>query len=243
MKYNQVTLNCGSTIPIMALGTYSSQNDREETKHAVQTALKMGYRHFDTAKIYGSEAAVGEALNQTVEREDIFLTSKPWGSDHRDPVSGVTRTLKRLGMEHVDMYLVHWPVKLKPWATNAVPEEAEFEPVLDLETTWGGMKRCLDMGLCRSIGVSKFSTNKIQRLLDFASNPPAVNQVSAQSIKANLHNPNEVGTAKGAQSFARTRSKISEKPIKNNQKKRAEMIFLSWFIFIVFGLVKRREIL
>ncbi|KAF5959838.1 hypothetical protein HYC85_001047 [Camellia sinensis] len=53
----------------------------------------MGYRHFDTAKIYGSEAAVGEALNQTVEREDIFLTSKLWGSDHRDPVSGVTRTL------------------------------------------------------------------------------------------------------------------------------------------------------
>ncbi|GMP24050.1 hypothetical protein CsSME_00001447 [Camellia sinensis var. sinensis] len=94
MKYNQVTLNCGLTIPIMALGTYSSQNDREETKHAVQTALKMGYRHFDTAKIYGSEAAVGEALNQTVEREDIFLTSKLWGSDHRDPVSGVTRTLK-----------------------------------------------------------------------------------------------------------------------------------------------------
>ncbi|KAL7229492.1 hypothetical protein ACSBR2_008073 [Camellia fascicularis] len=182
MKYNQVTLNCGSTIPIMALGTYSSQNDREETKHAVQTALKMGYRHFDTAKIYGSEAAVGEALtesilNQTVEREDIFLTSKLWGSDHHDPVSGLTRTLKRLGMEHVDMYLVHWPVKLKPWATNAVPDEAEFEAVLDLETTWGGMERCLDMGLCRSIGVSNFSTNKIQRLLDFASIPPAVNQV------------------------------------------------------------------
>ncbi|KAF5959837.1 hypothetical protein HYC85_001046 [Camellia sinensis] len=80
-------------------------------------------------------------------------------------------------MEHGDMFLVHWPVKLKPWATNAVPEEAEFEPVLDLETTWGGMERCLDMGLCRSIGVSNFSTNKIQRLLDFASNPPAINQV------------------------------------------------------------------
>ncbi|CAL5366918.1 unnamed protein product [Camellia sinensis] len=179
MKYNQVTLNCGSTIPIMALGTYSSQNDREETKHAVQTALKMGYRHFDTAKIYGSEAAVGEALtesilNQTVEREDIFLTSKLWGSDHHDPVSGLTRTLKEVGdgtCRHVPGALAS---EVEAMGYQCCPS---FEPVLDLETTWGGMERCLDMGLCRSIGVSNFSTNKIQRLLDFASIPPAVNQV------------------------------------------------------------------
>ncbi|XP_028105621.1 NADPH-dependent aldo-keto reductase, chloroplastic-like isoform X2 [Camellia sinensis] len=184
MKYNQVRLNCGATIPTMGFGTYSSQNDREETKQAVHTALKMGYRHFDTAKIYGSEAAVGEALreaifeDQMIEREDIFLTSKLWGSDHHDSVSALKQTLQRLGMEYVDMYLVHWPVKLKPWANNAVPKEDEFERLLDLETTWAGMERCLDMGMCRCIGVSNFSTNKIQSLLDFASVAPALNQVA-----------------------------------------------------------------
>lgn len=75
------------------------------------------------------------------------------------------------------MYLVHWPVKLKPAGTcNAVPKEEEFEQ-LDMETTWTGMQKCFEMGLCRSIGVSNFSSKKIQDLLDFASVPPAVNQV------------------------------------------------------------------
>lgn len=79
-------------------------------------------------------------------------------------------------MEYLDMYLVHWPVKLKPWARYAIPSEDEFEK-LDLETTWAGMEKCLDMGLCRCIGVSNFSTKKIESLLDLASVPPAVNQV------------------------------------------------------------------
>lgn len=83
---------------------------------------------------------------------------------------------RRLGMEYLDMYLVHWPVKLKEWACYPVPKEDDFEQ-LDLETTWSGMEKCLDLGLCRGIGVSNFSSNKIQRLLEFASVPPAVNQV------------------------------------------------------------------
>ncbi|KAF7148062.1 hypothetical protein RHSIM_Rhsim03G0166200 [Rhododendron simsii] len=184
MKYNQMSrLNCGANIPIMGFGTYSCENVREETKQAVKIALKMGYKHFDTARIYGSEASVGEALteaifvDQSVERQDIFVTSKLWGSDHHDPVSALNQTLLNMGLEYVDMYLVHWPVQLKPWATYPVPNEQDFERVLDLETTWAGMEKCLDMGLCRAIGVSNFSTIKIQRLLSFASVPPALNQV------------------------------------------------------------------
>ncbi|BBG98217.1 NAD(P)-linked oxidoreductase superfamily protein [Prunus dulcis] len=181
MKNNQVRLNCGITMPVIGLGTYSFQNDRKTTQAAVHMALKMGYRHFDTAKIYGSEPALGSALTEAildgkVEREDIFVTSKLWGSDHHDPVSGLKQTLKNMGMEHLDMYLVHWPVKLKPWACNPIPNEDEFED-LDLETTWAGMEKCLDLGLCRCIGVSNFSSRKIEQLLDFASVPPAVNQV------------------------------------------------------------------
>lgn len=79
-------------------------------------------------------------------------------------------------MEHLDMYLVHWPVKLKPCACDAIPKEDHFEQ-LDLETTWAGMEKCLDLGLCRSIGVSNFSSKKVEQLLEFASVPPAVNQV------------------------------------------------------------------
>lgn len=182
MRSDRARLNCGTTIPVLGFGTYSYPIDLKATELAIHTALKVGYRHFDTAKVYGSEPAVGRALTVAieegfVEREDVFLTSKLWGSDHHDPVSALKRTLQNLGMEYVDMYLVHWPVKLKPGANNAVPKEEEFEPELDMEVTWSGMERCFDSGLCRAIGVSNFSSKKIETLLDFASVPPAVNQV------------------------------------------------------------------
>ncbi|KAK3447349.1 hypothetical protein EUGRSUZ_A02898, partial [Eucalyptus grandis] len=182
MRSDRARLNCGTTIPVLGFGTYSYPIDLKATELAIHTALKVGYRHFDTAKVYGSEPAVGRALTVAieegfVEREDVFLTSKLWGSDHHDPVSALKRTLQNLGMEYVDMYLVHWPVKLKPGANNAVPKEEEFEPELDMEVTWRGMERCFDLGLCRAIGVSNFSSKKIETLLDFASVPPAVNQV------------------------------------------------------------------
>lgn len=80
-------------------------------------------------------------------------------------------------MEYVDMYLVHWPVKLKPGVNDAVPKEEEFEPELDMEVTWRGMERCFDSGLCQGIGVSNFSSKKIERLLEFATVAPAINQV------------------------------------------------------------------
>ncbi|CAL1371618.1 unnamed protein product [Linum trigynum] len=177
----EVRLNNGTRMPVIGLGTYSYQNDSYTTQQAIHLALQMGYRHFDTAKIYGSEPAVGAALADAfhqgkVAREDVFVTSKLWGSDHHDPVSALRRTLKNLRMEYLDLYLVHWPVKLKPWACNPMPEESEFED-LDLESTWAGMEQCIELGLCRSIGVSNFSTAKIEALLDFASIPPAVNQV------------------------------------------------------------------
>ncbi|EOY22864.1 hypothetical protein QUC31_007962 [Theobroma cacao] len=181
MRSNEVRLNCGITVPLIGLGTYSFNNDRETTEQAIHVALKMGYRHLDTAKIYGSEPAVGNALrlaieDESIRREDVFVTSKLWSADHHDPVSALKQTLRNLGMEYVDMYLVHWPVKLKPWACYAVPKEEDFEQ-LDLESTWAGMEKCLDMGLCRCIGVSNFSSKKVERLLEFASVPPAVNQV------------------------------------------------------------------
>ncbi|GLT39813.1 hypothetical protein SLA2020_139830 [Shorea laevis] len=181
MRSDEERLNCGITIPLIGMGTYSFQNHNETTEQAIHMALQMGYRHFDTAKIYGSEPAVGNALRQAieegiVEREDVFVTSKLWSSDHHDPVSALKHTLKNMGMEYLDMYLVHWPLKLKPWVCYPVPNEEDFE-LLDLEATWAGMEKCLDMGLCRCIGLSNFSSKKTEDLLNFASSPPAVNQV------------------------------------------------------------------
>ncbi|GAV92877.1 Aldo_ket_red domain-containing protein, partial [Cephalotus follicularis] len=83
---------------------------------------------------------------------------------------------RNLGMQYVDMYLVHWPFKLKPGACSPVPNEEDFDK-FDLEATWAAMERCLEVGLCRGIGVSNFSSKKIECLLDFASIPPAINQV------------------------------------------------------------------
>ncbi|XP_073024892.1 NADPH-dependent aldo-keto reductase, chloroplastic-like [Primulina eburnea] len=181
MRDNYQVLNNGMAIPTIGMGTYSPENDRRTTENAVKMAIKMGYCHFDTAQIYGSEPALGNALNKAisnglVEREELFVTSKLWGSNHHDPVSALGQTLNNLGMEYVDMFLVHWPVRLKPWVLNPLPNEEDFDQ-LDLETTWEGMERCLELGLCRGIGVSNFSCTKIERLLDYASVIPAVNQV------------------------------------------------------------------
>ncbi|KAK2967776.1 hypothetical protein RJ640_022298, partial [Escallonia rubra] len=190
IRAHKAKLNCGITIPNLGFGTYSFGNDRDITELAIQMALKIGYMHFDTAKIYGSEPAVGTALREvildaSVERSDIFVMSKLWRSDHHDPFqsqqSALKQTLKNLKMEYVDVYLVHWPVKLKPWVACAIPKEDEFEP-LDLETTGSGMEKCLEMGLCRGIGVSNFSCRKIQQLLNFASVPPVINQVELHPV-------------------------------------------------------------
>ncbi|XP_021842067.2 NADPH-dependent aldo-keto reductase, chloroplastic [Spinacia oleracea] len=181
MRNNQARLNTGNVVPLFGLGTYSSSCDSETTQEAIHMALKMGYRHFDTAKIYGSEPALGKALTEAisdgvVDREDIFVTSKLWSSDHDDPVSALHQSLRNLKMEYVDLYLVHWPIRFKSWAEYPVPNEEDFEE-LDMESTWAGMEKCLELGLCKAIGVSNFSTKKLQHLLDFASVCPAVNQV------------------------------------------------------------------
>lgn len=85
-----------------------------------------------------------------------------------------------MGLEYLDNYLVHWPIKLKPGVNEPIPKEDEFEKDLGIEETWQGMERCLEMGLCKSIGVSNFSSKKIFNLLDFASVSPSVNQVWMQ---------------------------------------------------------------
>ncbi|CAI0471116.1 unnamed protein product [Linum tenue] len=134
---------------------------------ALLDAVEAGYRHFDTAAVYRTEEEVGRAVAEAVEkglvgsRDEFFITSKVWCADlHVDSVvPALTNTLRRLGMEYVDLYLIHWPVSMKK------------------RGTWAAMEDCFRLGLCKSIGVSNYGPAKLHQLLQHATIPPAVNQV------------------------------------------------------------------
>ena len=177
------TLSSGHEMPALGLGTWKS--DPGVVGAAVTAALETGYRHFDCAPIYGNEAEIGTALDGalragTVRREDLWITSKLWNSDHgRDRVvPALQRTLTDLRLEYLDLYLVHWPVPIRPGVS--FPQTADDFVALEdqpLAGTWAGMEDAVDAGLARAIGVSNFSARRLTELAHGARIPPAVNQV------------------------------------------------------------------
>ncbi|GLJ48220.1 hypothetical protein SUGI_1018200 [Cryptomeria japonica] len=149
-------------------------------KAAVGMALKVGYRHFDTASCYDSQDTLGAALKEAfqsgdIKREEVFVTTKLWDDEHDDPLAAITKSLKNLQLEYVDLYLVHWPLRLRKGHTLPLKEE-DFLP-LDIKSTWQGMEKCFELGLTKAIGVSNFSCKKIEDLLKHAKIPPAANQI------------------------------------------------------------------
>jgi diketogulonate reductase-like aldo/keto reductase len=147
----------GARLPLLGLGVWQVPNGRE-CVDAVRWALELGYRHIDTAQAYGNEESVGQGLRESsVPRDQVFITTK-FNPSRRDPVAEVERSLERLGVEHVDLYIVHWPGGGPTWA-------------------WPGMERARELGYARSIGVSNFDVAELQQLLATASIPPVVNQV------------------------------------------------------------------
>ena len=177
------TLSGGQAMPAVGLGTWKS--DPGVVGEAVTGALEAGYRHFDCAPIYGNEAEIGTALSGTlaagtVRREDLWITSKLWNSEHgRDRViPALENTLQDLGLKYLDLYLIHWPVPIRPGITfPQAPEDfasLEDQPLAD---TWAGMEDAVDAGLVRAIGVSNFSAPRLAALAAGARIPPAVNQV------------------------------------------------------------------
>jgi 2,5-diketo-D-gluconate reductase A len=125
---------------------------------AVRWALELGYRHIDTAQAYGNEESVGRGLKESgVPRGDVFITTKFYpGSD--DPVAEAELSLRRLGVDYLDLYIIHWPQRGPTWA-------------------WPGMERTRELGRARSIGVSNFNVQELAQVLAGATIPPAVNQV------------------------------------------------------------------
>lgn len=181
-------LNNGSgEMPALGFGT--SLSDNTKTRNAVKTAVEVGFRHLDAAERYRNEAAVGVALKElfsagTVRREDMFVTTKLWNNNHRpDRVKPALRaSLNRLGLEAVDLYLVHTPFAFQP-GDDQDPRDIHGAVVYDdgvtLEETWAAMEAVVDEGLSRSIGLSDIDAEGTRKIIDAARIKPAVVEVES----------------------------------------------------------------
>jgi diketogulonate reductase-like aldo/keto reductase len=150
-------------MPLLGLGVWQVPNGRE-CENAVRWALELGYRHIDTAQAYGNEESVGRALRDSgIPREEIFLTTKFYPA-RKDPDAEAQRSLERLGVDQVDLYIVHWPQGGPTWA-------------------WPGMERAREHGYAHSIGVSNFSVAELEEVLSIASMRPVVNQVQLSAFE------------------------------------------------------------
>ena len=167
----------GHEIPTVGFGTARLFGNKG--KAAVKTALTCGVRQLDCAKVYGNEALVGNALREfleetpSVSREDIFITSKIWNDDKHpaNVLPACRRSLDLLGIDYVDLYLIHWPAQFKKGTFGA--KDSSFT----LKDTWRAMEALVENGLVKSIGVSNFGVKLIEELCAFAKVMPVVNQI------------------------------------------------------------------
>ncbi|CAH00607.1 uncharacterized protein KLLA0_D10109g [Kluyveromyces lactis] len=184
-EFPSLKLNTGASIPQLGFGTWPSSHADAYT--AVITALKTGYRHIDAAAMYGNEAAVGKGIRDSgIPREEIFVTTKLWNTQQRDPASALDESLERLGLDYVDLFLIHWPVPLKPvggpenllkYPTPGIKPQIDTEDWSFIKT-WELMQTLPKTGKTRAVGVSNFSIKNLEDLLNSSPDVlvPAVNQ-------------------------------------------------------------------
>lgn len=161
MTVPTITLNDGKTIPQLGFGVWQVTDDKATP--AVAKALEVGYRHIDTAAIYGNEAGVGRAIQESgIARDDLFVTTKLWNDKHEaaDAREAIETSLTKLGLDHVDLYLIHWPANVKYG-------DAYVE-------AWDALQQFKAEGLATSIGVSNFNVEHLDRL---SGETPVIDQV------------------------------------------------------------------
>ncbi|MQM20725.1 hypothetical protein Taro_053753 [Colocasia esculenta] len=180
----------GRRMPLFGMGTAVYPfAAAEAARTAVVHAIRLGYRHFDTAALYQSEQPLGEAIAEALSqglvtsRDELFVTTKLWCSDaHRDlVVPALKNSLRNLGLDYVDLYLVHWPVSVKP-GNYELDVKGEDLMTFDMASVWEAMEQCHHLGLAKAIGVCNFSCKKLESLLETAKIPPAVNQVEMSPL-------------------------------------------------------------
>ncbi|WP_433031507.1 aldo/keto reductase [Actinomycetospora sp. CA-053990] len=157
-----IELNNGTTIPQLGFGVF--QIDPSDTAETVRTALDVGYRHIDTAQMYGNEAEVGEAVAKSdIPRDQLWITTKCNNSNHgyEDSQKALDESLRVMGLDHVDLYLIHWPLPGKDLYVD----------------TWKGLEQANADGKTRTIGVSNFQPHHLDRLLSETETVPAINQI------------------------------------------------------------------
>lgn len=157
-----LTLNDGKKIPQLGFGVYKTPND--EVEAAIECAFEAGYRHIDTAKLYDNEEGVGRAVrNSGLERSSVFVTTKVWNDDHgREKTRrACEESLERLGLDYVDLYLIHWPMPMNGLAVD----------------TWEELIRLREEGLATSIGVANFPAQRIDELTEATGVVPVLNQI------------------------------------------------------------------
>ena len=165
------TLANGQTIPVIGFGTYKLA-EGAETIDAVTEALNVGYRHIDTAQVYGNETSVGQAINESdVPRADIFLTTKLWNTvlTYEEAMETFEESLQRLQQDYVDLLLIHWPNPVQVRENDAWVERNK--------NVWKAMEDLYQAGKVKAIGVSNFRQHHLDKLLETAEIVPMVNQI------------------------------------------------------------------
>ncbi|KAG7091286.1 hypothetical protein E1B28_010334 [Marasmius oreades] len=185
-----ITLSTGASIRQIGLGTWLSQP--KEVENAVEIAVRHGYRHLDLAAIYQNQDEVGAALKKVipsvVKREDLFLTSKVWNTSHKSELveKELDKTLSQLGVDYLDLYLIHWPVSFKHGddyfpADPKNPGCVELDTVTSLVDTWKAMI-ALPKSKVRAIGVSNFTIEHIEAIIKATGVVPTVNQIESHPL-------------------------------------------------------------
>ena len=164
-----IPLNTGATIPQLGFGTFKV--GQAVAQELLETAFEVGHRHIDTATIYGNEAEVGAAIAASgIAREELFVTTKLWDDRHRanDVHGGIEHSLESLGLDYVDLYLIHWPLPMHRLYVDV----------------WKGMEEVHAEGLARAVGTSNFTIEHLKDVLAAASVVPAVNQSETHPLFA-----------------------------------------------------------